>query len=159
MATHFSTGVVAKMFGKNGTDTGADGLRGIFTNGTIKAFTGAQPANADDAPSGTYLGNITLNGAVFTPGTATNGVNFGAPVGRTVSKSASETWQFKGAAAGTIGWIRFQANAVDNDSSSTSLNRIDMSVGITSGDIHFSTVTSAVNTIITLDTFTVTGGA
>jgi hypothetical protein len=31
-----------------------------------------------------------------------------------------------------------------------------MSVGITSGDVRLSTVTSAVNSIITIDTFTIT---
>ena len=157
MAVKFSTGAIAKMLGKNGTDTGADGLRGIFTNGVIKLYTGAQPATADDAPTGTLLGDITVNGGAFTEGSATNGLNFGAPSGKTISKASGETWKFTGSAAGTIGWFRFQANAVDNDSSSTSLSRIDGSVGITSGDMRLTSVTSAIGTSITIDTFTITG--
>jgi len=157
MAVKFSTGAIAKMLGKNGTDTGADGLRGIFTNGVIKLYTGAQPATADDAPTGTMLGDITVGGAAFVEGSASNGLNFGAPSGKTISKASGETWKFTGSAAGTIGWFRFQANAVDNDSSSTSLSRIDGSVGVTSGDLRLTSVTSAVGTSITIDTFTITG--
>ena len=157
MAVKFSTGAIAKMLGKNGTDTGADGLRGIFTNGVIKLYTGAQPATADDAPTGTFLGDITVNGGAFVEGSATNGLNFGAPSGKTISKATGETWKFTGSAAGTIGWFRMQANAVDNDSSSTSLSRIDGSVGVTSGDMRLTSVTSAVGTSITIDAFTITG--
>lgn len=157
MAVKFSTGVIAKMLGKNGTDTGADGLRGIFTNGVIKVYTGAQPADADQAPTGTWLGDITVGGAAFVEGSPSNGLNFGAPVGKAVSKAAGETWKFTGAAAGTIGWFRFQANAVDNDSISTSLSRIDGSVGITSGDMRMTTVTSAIASSTTIDSFSVTG--
>ena len=157
MAVKFSTGCISKLFGSQGVDTGANGLRGLMTNGTIKFFTGAQPATADDAPTGTLLGNVTLAAGAFTPGTATNGINLGAPVGKVVSKASGESWQFKGVAAGTIGWFRYQANAVDNDSLSTTLTRIDGSIGITSGDLHLATVTSAVNTIITIDTFNITG--
>jgi len=153
MTIMYSTGAVAKLFGENGVDAGANGLRGIFKNGVIRVYSGAQPINADAAPTGTLLGSITKDGAVFTPGTATNGLNFGAPVGRVVSKSDTEIWQFKGAAAGTIGWVRFQANAVDNDLTSTTLSRIDMSVGITSGDIRFSTVTSTVGAPTNIDFF------
>ena len=157
MAVKFSTGAIAKMLGKNGTDTGADGLRGIFANGVIKCYTGAQPTDADQAPTGTFLGDITSGGLAFVEGVATNGINFGAPVGKVVSKAGGETWKFTGVAAGTLGWFRFQANAVDNDSVSTSLSRIDGSIGITSGDMRLTSVTSAIGSSITIDTFSITG--
>lgn len=157
MAVNFSTGLVSKLLGKNGTDSGADGLRGIFTNSVIRFYTGAAPATADAAPTGTLLGSVTIAGGAFAHGTATNGLNFGAPVGKTVSKASAEDWKAKGVAAGTIGYFRVQANATDDNSSSTTLPRIDGSVGITSGDMRLSTVTMAVNSIITIDTFTITG--
>jgi hypothetical protein len=156
MAVKYSTGAITKLLGKNGVDTSADGLRGIFTNGVMKFYTGAQPASADDAVTGTLLGDVTVNGGAFTEGTATNGLNFGAPAGRTVSKATGEVWKFTVVAAGTIGWFRFQANPVDNDASSTSLSRIDGSVGITSGDLRLTSVTSASGTVITIDTFVIT---
>lgn len=156
MSVKFSTGAIAKMLGKNGTSSG-DGLQGIFTNGVIKLYTGAQPADADTAYSGTYLGDITVNGGAFVSGSATNGLNFGNPSGKTVSKASGEAWKFTGAAAGTIGWFRFYANATDAGGSSTSLPRIDGSIGVTSGDMRLTSVTSAVGTSITIDAFTITG--
>jgi len=155
MAVKFSTGTLTRLLGKNGTDTGADGLRGIFTNCVIRFYSGAQPATADAAPTGTLLGSVTIAGGAFSHGSSTNGLNFGAPIGSTLAKASAEDWKFKGVAAGTIGWFRFQANATDDNSSSTTLPRIDGSVGITSGDMRVSTVTSAVNSIITIDAFNV----
>lgn len=157
MTTRFSTGAINKMYGESGTDTGANGLRGLFKDGKIDCYSGAQPASADDAPTGTLLGSITKDGGAFSHGAATNGIEFGAPSGKTVSKSGSETWKFTGVAAGTIGYGRFKANATDNDSSSTTLPRIDFSIGITSGDMKMSSVTSSVGGSITIDTFTITG--
>ena len=157
MSVNFSTGLVSKLLGKNGTDTGADGLRGVMTNGVMRHYTGAQPVTADSPPTGTLLGSVTLAGGAFVEGTGTNGINFGAPVGKTLSKASGESWTFTGVAAGTIGYFRFQANAVDDDSSSTTLSRIDGSIGITSGDLRLSTVTSTIGAVISIDTFTVTG--
>jgi hypothetical protein len=157
MAVKFSTGVISRIFGKNGTDTGADGFRGVFTNGVIRFYSGAQPASADAATTGTLLGSVTIAGGAFVHGTATNGLNFGAPVLKVVSKAAAEDWKFKGIAAGTIGYFRFQGNATDDNLASTTLPRVDGSVGITSGDLRLSTVTAAVDSIITIDAFSVTG--
>lgn len=156
MAVRYSTGVISKLFGRNGVDSGADGLRGIFLNGVMKFYTGAQPASADDPITGTLLGDVTVLALPFAEGSAANGINFDSPSLRTLSKASAEIWQFKGIAAGTIGWFRFQANAVDNDTLSTTLSRIDGSVGITSGDLRLTSVTSAINTIITIDSFTIT---
>jgi hypothetical protein len=159
MAVKYSTGLISKLFGKNGTDAGADGIRGIMANGVIRIYSGAQPVDADSIPTGTLLGSITKDGAAFVEGVGTNGVNFGAPVGRTVSKSAAEVWKFTGVAAGTMGWFRYQANAVDDDSSSTSLSRIDGSVGVNTGDMRVTSVTSAIAAVATVDTFTITAAS
>jgi hypothetical protein len=155
MAVKYSTGVLNRLLGKNGTDSGADGLRGIFTNCTIKFYTGAQPITADSAPTGTFLGSVTIAGGTFTPGTATNGLNFGSPVSGVLSKASAEDWKFKGEVAGTIGWFRILGNGVDTELSSTTLPRIDGSVGITSGDLQSASVTSVVTGTITIDTFSV----
>ena len=153
---NFSTGLITKILGENGVDTGANGLRGIMKDGVIRVYSGAQPTSANDAPTGTLLGSITVDGGAFVEGVATNGLEFDAPSGRTVSKAAAETWKFTGVAAGTMGWFRFQANAVDDDSSSTTLARIDGSIGITSGELRVTTTTSAIASSATVDTFTIT---
>lgn len=155
MSIIYSTGTISALFGENGVDAGANGLRGIFKNGVIRVYSGAQPASADAAPTGTLLGSITKDGAAFMEGVATNGLTLATPVGRTISKSA-DVWKFSGSAAGTLGWGRLQANAIDDDSLSTTLPRADFSIGITSGDMRVTSVTSAIGSTATVDTFLIT---
>jgi hypothetical protein len=155
MAISYSTGLITKLLGEQGVEAGANGLKGLMKDGVIRIYTGAQPATADAAPTGTLLGSITEAGGAFVEGTATNGLELLAPSGRTVSKNAS-VWTYTGVAAGTMGWFRFQANAVDNDSLSTTLVRIDGSVGITSGDMRVTSVTSAIGSTATVDSLTIT---
>lgn len=152
MAVKFSTATVNGMLGSTS-------LKSQFANGTINFYTGAQPVDADSAETGTLLGRVTLNGNSFTPGVSTNGINFDSPAAgsRSISKAAAEIWKFVGTGAGTIGWFRFVGNAVDNGLASTTLPRIDGSVGIASGDLRLSNVTSAVGAQVTIDTFSITG--
>ncbi|MDD5084213.1 MAG: hypothetical protein PHT88_04800 [Candidatus Moranbacteria bacterium] len=126
------------------------------TNGVIELYTGAQPASPDDAATGTLIGTATKDAGAFTPGTATNGLNFAAPVLNAMSKEAAETWKFTAVAAGTIGWGRLKGNGTDAGGSSTALPRIDFTVGITSGDARTSKVTYAIGEIGTVDSFTIT---
>lgn len=58
-----------------------------FANGIIEIRTGSQPASADAAATGTLLGTVTLSSGAFTPGTATNGLTFGAAASGAVSKT------------------------------------------------------------------------
>jgi hypothetical protein len=155
MAVKYSTGTIIHLLGEQGVDAGANGLRGLFKAGVIRVYTGAQPANAEAAPTGTLLGSITKDGAAFVEGTATNGLVLAAPSGRTISKS-TDVWKFTGVAAGVMGWGRFQANAVDDDSISSTLDRIDFSIGVTSGDMRITTTTAAIGSSATVDTFVIT---
>lgn len=150
MTVLYSTGTINSLLGTSS-------LKTIFTNCTIDMYSGAQPATADSAITGTLLGSVTISGGAFVHGVATNGLNFGTPVLTVLAKAVAEIWQFKGVAVGTLGWFRVKANPADNDAASTTLARIDGSVGITSGDLRVSTVTTAVNGIITIDSFTITG--
>jgi len=158
MSISYSTGLITTLFGEQGVEAGANGLKGLMKNGVIRVYTGAQPANADAAVTGTLLGSITKDGGAFTEGVSTNGLQLLAPSGRSVSKN-TDVWKFTGIAAGTMGWFRFQANAVDNDTLSTTLVRIDGSIGITSGDMRVTSVTSAIGSTSTVDTFTITAAA
>jgi hypothetical protein len=67
--------------------------------GTLKLYTGSQPASAGDAPSGTLLATITLSDPAF--GAAASGVATlaGTPLSGT------------GVAAGTAGWARLADSA------------------------------------------------
>lgn len=158
MALRFSTGLKNALLGESGIDTGANGLRGVFKDGVINVYSGAQPASADDAVTGTLLGTVTVDGAAFTPGSPTGGLEFGAPASGVVAKSVAETWKFTGLAAGTAGWFRFVGNALDGGASSTSLPRIDGSIARTGGDLNLSNTTIAVGAPTTIDVFQLTMG-
>jgi hypothetical protein len=133
MAYRFSTGQFNSLLATMKTD---------LANGVIKFYTGSQPASPDDAPTGTYMGMVTLSAGAWTAGTVTNGLEFDAPVLASMNKAAAEEWKFKTVAIGTIGWGRFVSNsASDTGQSSTSLVRHDFSVGVTSGDCKLEKVT------------------
>jgi len=105
---------------------------------TLKIYTGSQPADADDAASGTLLVTINLDGtAAF--GAGSNGV-----------ATADNSPALSGVAgnSGTAGWFR----AAD----STDANRIDGSVGEGSGDLSLDNTDIASGQTVTVTSWTVT---
>lgn len=106
--------------------------------GTIKIYTGAQPASANDAASGTLLATITLSDPAF--GAASTGVATmaGTPLSGT------------GVAAGTAGWARL--------ADSTGANVLDGSVTATGGggQIELATTTISVGVTVQITSGTVT---
>jgi hypothetical protein len=131
-------------------------LKSDMADGVINFYTGAQPSSPDAAPTGTFLGRATLAAGSWTAGSPTNGLEFDAPSGATINKAAAEEWKFKCTTAGTIGWARFVSNsASDTGGSSTTLKRMDFSVGITSGDCLMSKVTYAVDETGVIQSFTI----
>lgn len=133
---------------------GATGFAASFANGVIEIYTGTQPANADAAVTGTLLGTMTLASGAFTPGVATNGLTFAAAANGAVSKSG--TWSFVGIAAGTAGWFRFKANAVDAGGVSTAAIRMDGSCATSGADLNISNITVAIGAPNTCDSFVYT---
>ena len=134
---------------------GTTGFGTSFANGVIEVYTGAQPATADAAPTGTLLGTFTLASGAFTPGTATNGLTFAAAASGAVAKTG--VWSLAAVAAGTAGWARFKGNAVDAGAAAdTTHARMDMSVGVTGADLNLSNITFTVSLPVSIDTFTFT---
>jgi hypothetical protein len=86
------------------------GLGYLLQGGHIAFYSGAQPASANDAATGTLLGNITLNGlAMPTAGAPAGGLTVAAgDAGVLVNVG---TWILKGVADGTFGWWRWSALA------------------------------------------------
>ncbi len=132
---------------------GSQGFTEVFANAVIAVYSGAQPATADDAPTGTLLGYITKDGGTFTPGSATNGLNWATPASGAITKN-TDNWRLSGSANGTAGWFRLMGNAADSGASSTTLPRIDGAIATSGGDMNFSSLTVAVGSITTIDAFT-----
>jgi hypothetical protein len=130
-------------------------LNSIFTTGCIRAFSGSKPADADSAQTGTLLGTITKDAGDFVSGSPTNGLTFTSPAVLGVLSKSSDNWKLKGSAVGQIGYARFVGNATDAGGASTSLPRMDFDVGTTSGVLQLTSTATAVNSLTTVDTFTI----
>jgi hypothetical protein len=84
---------------------------GRYVNGVIEIRTGSLATTAENAATGTLLGYVTLEGAAFVAGTATNGINFAAASGVELPKAVAENWKFIGVADGVAGYARHFNNA------------------------------------------------
>ena len=116
----------------------ADSLGSTFYGGgTLKIYTGSQPATADTAPSGTLLCTITL------PATP-----FGAASGGVASKSG--TWSAAAGAGGTAGWFRIETSG--------GTHPMDGAITATGGggDMELDTTTIVSGQTVTINTFTLT---
>lgn len=133
MAVRLSTGSRNAMLDSTG-------LRAALANCVLRIYSGAQPATADAAVTGTLLNEITVDGLPFTHGNAANGLNFDAASGGAIAKAVAETWKGNGLANGAAGWARLSGNPVDDGSESTTLVRIDFAAGSTGADLYLSNV-------------------
>lgn len=95
------------------------------------------------AATETYVANVRLNGLQF--GTSTAGV---------LSKETG-VWSGIAPATGIAGWFRFKANAVDTDTSSSTLIRLDGAVASSGSDMSMNTsVTSGATITVDSCSFT-----
>ncbi len=131
-------------------------IKDIFHDGVLRIYSGTQPSDADQAVAGTMLLEISESGGAFGAGEFANGLEFGAAASGAISKAVAETWQDLGIAAGTAGWFRFCANPTDAGGASTSLPRIDGSIGTSGADLNMSSTSIVVGSTYTIDTFTLT---
>ena len=116
--------------------------------GTGAAHNGLALAYTATTMTATSSGNVT--GGVA----ATAGLQWGTPSGGTVSKSG--VWSFNGEAAGTAGWFRIKASAVDADGASTTAVRLDGSIAVSGADMNLSNTSIAIGAPTTIDSLTVT---
>ena len=148
MAIRLSTGTVNALAG-GGTSDGS--LKDIFNAGVIAIYTGSQPANADAAETGDLLGYITVASGAFTPGNATNGLVWGDAVNGVCEKPSATEWSITPSATGTAGWARLYSNAMVTGASSTAV-RIDLSCGVGSGDLRWTTTAFTTGVKFTIET-------
>lgn len=136
MSAVCSTGFRSKILG---TFT----FEALFNGGSIEIYSGAPPASADAAPTGTLLARITRESKPWTPGSPTNGLTF-RRLGVGVTMPDDKPWGLLGLAAGTAGWCRLRGMS-DPGGESTTHPRIDGVVGLrdTPGDFQLRLGTTA----------------
>jgi hypothetical protein len=115
----------------------ADFLGGLFDNGTMEIYTGPQPADPNDAPSGSLL--VTIN----VPVTA-----FNAAVGGNITKAG--TWQEVATGTGTAGWARL----ISSDTNKTMDFAVSASGG--GGEAIINTTAVVSGNTITVTSFSIT---
>lgn len=146
MTIKLSTGLRNKL-------AGPSGFGETFAGGVMYIYSGSQPITADAAATGTLLGIVTKDAAAFAFGTLTNGLAFDAPVAGSVSKAAADVWKMFGLALGTAGYFRLMGNAADNLALSTTLPRLDGSIGVSGADLNMSNIAIDVGVPSTIDIF------
>lgn len=141
MAFKTSTGLRKAML-----DT--DPLANILAGGLIKIYSGAVPADADAAVTGTLLCTISLNST----GT---GINFdAAAVGSVLSKDPSEIWSGVNAATGAASYYRHVA-AGDTGVLSTTQARIQGAIGVAGAEMNLSSTSLTSGATQTIDFYSV----
>lgn len=115
----------------------ADGGAGA---GTLKIYTGSQPADADDAESGTLLVTLTLNDPAFA---AASGGTKALDVSPVVTAAAGNT--------GTAGWFRIE--------DSTGVNVLDGACGEGSGELSLDNTDITSGQDVTINSLVITAAA
>ena len=129
----------------------------LLRHGVIKIYSSAQPDEADDAITGTLLGYVSASAGTWAHAAFANGLLFGTAASAVMDKDSSQTWQCTATATGTARSFRFVANPTDDLSESTTLCRIDGSVGTSgSGDLNFDSVLWTSGNTYTVDSFELT---
>ena len=123
----------------------ASSIKDIFNGGILKIYTGVQPSSADDAPTGTLLVTITVNGT-------SQGITFDDAVGGVIKKNSSEIWSGTAVATGTAGWFRLQAND-DPESLSSVAERIDGAIATSGAELNMSNTTIESGAVQTISLF------
>lgn len=124
MAVRLSSGLANYMAG-NGS------LAGAFADAVIDLYTGAQPASADAAATGTLLGTLTNNGTANAPipigASATTAGAVGTASGVTPSCVAVDT--------GTAGWFRVR-KVDDTPGATTAAVRLDGTIAASGAELN-----------------------
>jgi hypothetical protein len=146
MAIRISTGLRAALLSDFG-------VTAMMNYGVIDVYTGAQPLAADQAPTGTRVGQITGGGLVFIPGTTQGGLQI--VLDDSFNLVNDNVWQFKGVTTGTAGWWRWKWNLEDDDSLSLYYPRID---GLVGDSLTLATNDITPSTDVSIDSFILTVG-
>lgn len=125
-----------------------DGVKEIMRGCMIAFYSGAQPASADDAASGTLLFTLTESGDGVT------GLTWEDAADGVLSKNAAETWQGTAVATGTVGWFRCYESGGNPAAASTTEARFDGAVATSGAQVNISNTAIAEAAVQTMSSFT-----
>ena len=131
-------------------------LKDVFKDGVLRIYSGAQPASPDNAVNGSLLVEISLDAGTFAADDYEFGIEFeleAQVADGELEKESAETWQGVGAIAGTAAWFRLVGNPADTGLASTTLPRVDGTVGASGADLNMSNTAISVGATYTVDTF------
>lgn len=138
-----------------------DAVRAAYANGVLAIFGGAsQPADTNQAETGTLLCLITVNSGSFTPGQAANGLEFDAPVDGVLSKAVAEVWSGVGLPAAGTGMTATYFRFYDNNyvtGASTTARRFDGAIsGSATAELQMTVSTIVDGAPVRINSFTYT---
>ena len=122
-------------------------LQSALDGGVIRIYAGTEPATADAAISGPTLLCIISNNDTGTGITMAASSSAGV-----LGKNASEVWSGTILANGTAAFYRFSPTT-DDLSLSTSIKRLQGSVGLVGADLVFSSVAFVAPNLKSIDSF------
>jgi cytochrome c556 len=142
MTLKVSTGLRNKLM-----DTGS--LKTIMAAGLVKIYSGAIPADADAAVTGSIVCTVSQ-------ASAGTGVNFDTSAAAgVISKAPAETWSGVNAATATATYYRHVA-ASDDGTLSTTQARLQGAVATVGSDLNLSSVALVSGATQTIDYYSVT---
>ena len=140
MSLTLSTGLANKLLDTDSLKTVMTGASGF----QIDIYLGSKPATADAAETGTLLVTILQAGS---------GLHFAAAAASAaLAKLGSEVWQSNVVTAGVAGWFRMRPVG-DATGLSTTLARIDGTVGTSGADMNLSYVNFVAGAPVAIGTF------
>ena len=123
-------------------------LKGALDGGRINIYSGAAPATADAAVTGTLLCSISLNS------TATGIVMDTAASSGVLSKAPGQVWSGVNAASGTATWYR-HVGPGDDGTLSTTAPRLQGDVALSGADLNISNTSLTSGATQTVDFYSV----
>lgn len=127
-----------------------DGFQELFRGCKIDVYTGAQPASADDAATGTRLYTLTVDGD------GTTGLSWEQSSGGVIAKESEESWRGTAVASGTAGWFRVYEQIDDPSAASTLNARWDGAIATSGAEANMSNTSVESGAIQTATAFTYT---
>ena len=107
---------------------------GAYLNGLTVAATETTLTVSINGGSSTTLGGTGATAGV----TAVNGLIFGVPSAGAIASRGTDIWSGAAVASGTVGWMRFEGNGNDDQTTPNKFIRYDCSVGTSGADVTIS---------------------